>query len=154
MVSINRVVPVQEDLTKEELHLNVLRGMENMFRVDKKLAVGSSLELGQWGVLQNDGTVAAPGASSSIATYLVFCGSERFDSMATGQVTLVMNSNIIIKTDRFDVGGSYSVGTELTVKGSSSVSVAATGDFVVGKVAEVGSGYLVIEVFAAARKKA
>ena len=154
MVSINRVVPVQEDLTKEELHLNVLRGMENMFRVDKKLAVGSSLELGQWGVLQNDGTVAVPGASSSIATYLVFCGSERFDSMATGQVTLIMNSNIIIKTDRFDAGGSYSVGTELTVKGSSELSVASTGDFVVGMVSEVGSGYLVVEVFAAARKKA
>ena len=151
MISQSRVVPVQEDLTKEELRLNVLRGTENMFRVDKKLAAGESLELGEWGCLQNDGTVARPSATPVAETYLVFCGSERFDAMATGQVTLIMNSNIIMKTSRFDAGASYSVGSLLSVKdlgaGEAHVTLASAGEFCVGKVHEVGSGYLVIEVF-------
>jgi hypothetical protein len=154
----SRIVPVQEDLTKEELRLSVLRGLENCFRVDKKLSVGESIELGEWGVLQNDGTMARPGATPVASTYLVFCGSERFDSMATGQVTLIMNSNCIVKSNRFNQAGSYSVGSELTVKdlgaGEAQVTPAANGEFVFGKVVEVGSGYLVYEVFAAPHKKA
>jgi hypothetical protein len=156
MISQNRVVPLQEDLTKEDLRLNVLRGHESMFRVDKKFAQGESLQLGEWGCLQNDGTVARPGATPVAETYLVFCGNERFDAMATGQVTLIMNSPVIIKTNRYNQAASYSVGSLLSVKdlgaGEANLTLAAAGEFCVGKVQEVGSGYLIVEVFAAAVK--
>lgn len=152
MISQNRVVPLQEDLTKEDLRLNVLRGHENMFRVDKKFATGESLQLGEWGCLQNDGTMARPSAVPVAETYLVFCGNERYDSMATGQVTLIMNSSIIIKTNRFDASASYAAGSLLSVKdlgaGEAGVTLASPGEYCVGKVQEVGSGYLVIEVSA------
>ena len=158
MISASRIAPIQEDLTTEELRLSVIRGIENMFRVDKKLASGESLELGEFGVLKDDGSVERPGATPSAASYLVFCGSERFDSKATGQVTLIMNSNCIVKSSRFNQAGSYSVGTELAVKdlgaGEAHVTPASNGEFCVGKVVEVGSGYLVYELFAAPRKKA
>ena len=157
-MAIGNIVPLQEDLTKEELRLSILRGIENAFRVDKKLASGESLELGEFGVLQNDDTMARPGATPSAATYLVFCGSERYDSHATGQITLIMNSNLIAKTSRYNQAGSYSVGTELTVKdlgaGQASLTPASNGEFVLAKVNQVGSGYLVYELLSSPHKKA
>lgn len=156
-ISDIRTAPVGEDLTLESLSLSVIRGIEKMFRVDHKSANGLSLDQGEWGVLQSDNTVARPGTSSDISTYLCFCGTNRFDAKATGQVTLIMNSSIIVKTNHFNAAGSYVVGTELTVKslgtGNAGVTPAANGEFVLAKVTQVGQGYLVYETMSSPHKK-
>lgn len=149
-ISDIRTVPVGEDLTTEDLKLSILRGLERMFRVDKKRADGEEFEKGEWAVLKSDGTVERPGASPVANTYLVFAGSDRFDAHATGQVTLVMNSPIIVKTNQFDTGETYAVGDNLTVKslgtGFAGVTKAGGAEAVLARVHEVGEGYLVYEV--------
>lgn len=156
MVTSN-LVPLQQDLTKESLSLSILRGIESMFRVDKKLAPGVELTLGEWGVLESDGTVGRPGATPVANTFLVFCGTERYDVHATGQVTLIMNSNVIAKTDKF-APASYLVGDEMTVKdlgaGQAILTKALAGEYVLARVVEVGNGYIVVDVVAAPFKKA
>jgi len=144
-----RTVPVTEDLTTRELGLSILRGTEKMFRVDKKLGTGVQLVAGEWAVLNDDGTLSRPGATPVAATYLVMSGTDRFDVHATGQATIIMNSNLIVKSNKFHVGGIYAAGVLLTVKnlgiGEAVVSPAGATDFVVGKVIEAGQGYLVYE---------
>ena len=156
-IDTSRVVPVTEDLTTRELSLAILRGSEKMFRVDKKLGTNVELLQGEWAVLQSDGTLARPSATPVAESYLVMSGTDRFDVHATGQATLIMNSNIIVKSNKFYNGGVYDVGTLLTVKdlgaGQAVVSPAGVGEFVVGKVVEAGQGYLIYEVFPVVVKK-
>jgi hypothetical protein len=148
-VSDIRVAPIGEDLTKEDLSLSVLRGIENMYRVDKKLAAGAFFAKGEWAVLNSDGKVERPGVTPVGATYLVFCGTDRFDSHATGQVTLIMSHPVVAKTSRFDVGQTYGVGDYLTVKdlgaGEAFVTKQAGTEVKLARVLEVGNGYLVFE---------
>ena len=137
-----RVAPLSVDLTLPNYNLKVLRGMEKAFRVDKPAAAALALVAGEWGVLQADGTVARPGASSVAATYLCFLGTDRFDAAATGNVTLFMDTPLLVKTSRF-VAGSYSVGEQLTVNDNNSTTAtplaAGSGDWVVAHVVEVGT---------------
>ena len=70
-ISDIRTVPVGEDLTKEALNLEILRGLEKMFRVDKKVGSGVSLKAGEFAVLGNDGMLSRPGATPVAETY--FC---------------------------------------------------------------------------------
>lgn len=157
-ISDIRTVPVGEDLTLEDLSLSIIRGIEKMFRVDKKSSNGLELTQGEWGVLQNDDTVARPTTTPDRSTYLCFRGTNQFDAKATGQVTLVMNSSIIVKSNLYNSAGSYSVGTELTVKdlgaGEAGVTPAASGQPVLAKVQVVGQGYLIYEVMASPYNKA
>lgn len=152
-VAINaaRMSPVSEDLTLESLGLSILRGFEKAHRVDRPLASGQSLVGGEWGVLGNDGNMSRPGATPSINSYLVFAGSDRFDSHATGQVTTIQASMLIVKTDNFDTNASYVVGDYLCVKSLSAnfagVTKASSAELCVAKVVEVGDGYLVYETF-------
>lgn len=156
-IETSRVVPVSEDLALDEARLQIIRGTERMFRMDKPFSSGVSLVSGEWGVLGDDNMVARPGAVPSQSTYLVFAGTDRFDAAATRQVTLIMNSNIVIKTNKFNKAGTYEVGTLLTVKdlgaGEASVTPAANGEYVVGKVSKVEDGMLTIEVFPSVTKK-
>jgi hypothetical protein len=148
-IDLSRTVPVTEDLTTRELSLAILRGTEKMYRVDKKLGTGVSLLQGEWAVLNSDGTLSRPAATPVASTYLVFSGTDRFDVHATGQATIIMNSAIVVKSNRYYVAGTYDVGTLLTVKdlgaGQAVVSPAGVGDFVVAKVIEVGTNFLVYE---------
>lgn len=148
-VSDIRTVPVGEDLTTDELRLQVLRGIEKMYRVDKPLATGVALGLGEWGVLGADGTVSRPTATPVAQTYLCFAGTDRFDVKATGQVTLIMNSPIIAKSNRFDTTQTYAVGDYLTVKdlgaGEAFLTKQASTEPKLARVQEVGDGYLVYE---------
>lgn len=144
-----RTVPVQEDLTKEDLRLQVLRGLETMFRADKPLVAGEELLTGEWGVLNADGQVERPGATPVPNTFLVFCGTERYDVKATGQVTLVLGSHIVAKTSRYDESVEYAIGDALTVKdlggGEACVTKASAGEVALGMVLQVGDGWLVFE---------
>jgi hypothetical protein len=145
-----RVAPIGEDLTTEDLSLSVLRGLEKMHRVDKKIKVpGTQFLKGEWAVLTADGCERA-GASSAAATYLVWCGTDRFDSKANNQLTLILDFGQLVKTSRFDKDGvDYEVGDFLTVKtrlaGESDVTKAGAGDHKFGKVLEVADGYLVFQ---------
>lgn len=151
VVSINdiRVAPIGEDLTTDDLSLNVLRGIENMFRVDKKVAVGATFLKGEWAVLNGDGKAERPGGVGVGGTYLVWSGTDRFDSHATGQVTLIMSHPVIAETSRFDTGMSYNPGDYLTVKdlgpGTAYVTKWASGDARLARVTEVRSQTLVFE---------
>jgi len=142
-----RIVPVGEDLTKEDLRLSVLRGMEKMFRVDKAVASGVTLSQGQWGMLNSAGKVAASGATPTGPCFLVFSGNDRFDGQATGQVTLIMTSPVVIKSSVYDTAAEYVVGDMLTVKGGKVTKRAGT-EARYGRVLEVGAGYLVYETLA------
>lgn len=148
-IDSNRVVPVTEDLTTDDGRLQVLRGLEKMYRVDKPYAAGVELAMGDWGVLNPDGKMERPGASASDATYLVFSGTERFDVKATGKVTLVFNSAIVASTSNYDAGGDYTPGLGLTVKslgaGFAGLTPAETGDPVLARVVEFVDGKLTFQ---------
>lgn len=148
MISVSdvRTSPVGEDLTTDA-SFSIVRGLETMYRVDKKKAAGISLVQGEWAVLNSAGEAAAPSATPVAQTYLVFLGSDRFDSHATGAVTLVMNSAIILKTSLFEAA-SYNVGQLLTVKASKKLVGAGAGEWAFGKVVELASGVMTVEVFA------
>jgi hypothetical protein len=148
-ISENRTVPVQEDLTREDLQLSILRGLEKMHRVDKKVAAGVSLVKGEWAVLKDDDTVERAGADAVANCYLVFAGTDRFDAKATGQVTIIMASQIVVKTTMYDATADYHVGDLLSVKavtGSSYVTKAGVDEPARAKVVALGDGYLVYEI--------
>ena len=151
VVSISdiRVAPIGEDLTKEDLSLSVLRGLENMFRVDKKVAAGAAFLKGEWAVLNSDGKAERPTINPVGGTYLVFAGTDRFDAHATGQVTLIMSHPVVVKTSRYDAGQTYGVGDYLTVKdlggGEALVTKQLGTDVKLARVLEVGNGYLTFE---------
>ena len=148
-VSDIRVAPIGEDLSTEDLSLQVLRGLEKMYRVDKKVAAANAFAKGEWAVLNVDGKAERPSTSPVGGSYLVFCGTDRFDSRATGQVTLIMSHPVVVKTSNYDVGQTYNVGDYLTVKdlggGESTVTSWGTSEPKQARVLEVGNGYLVFE---------
>lgn len=148
-VSDIRVAPIGEDLTKDSYELEVLRGLESAYRVDKKIASGATFLKGEWAVLDADSKASRPTATPVANTYLVFCGTDRFDSKATGQVTLLMGKSLIAKSSRYDTGQSYAVGDFLTVKdlggGEAFVTKAGGGEPRLASVLEVGTDYLVFE---------
>lgn len=148
-VSDIRIAPIGEDLTTDDLSLQILRGIENMYRVDKKLATGAEFTKGEWAVLNSEGKAERPTVTPVGGTYLVFCGTDRFDSHATGQVTLIMSHPVIAKTSKFDTGETYAVGDYLTVKdlgGGEAIATKQTGTEVkLARVLEVGNGYLTFE---------
>lgn len=146
-VSDIRIAPVGEDLTKEDLSLSVLRGLEKMYRVDKAVASGVSLSKGMWGMLNADGKVAATGATPAGACFLVFAGNDRYDAKATGQVTLIMASPVVVKSSVYDTTATYAVGDMLCVK-SGKVTKRTGSEARYGRVLEVGAGYLVYETLA------
>lgn len=150
-ISEARTVPVTEDLTTEELRLSVLRGLETAFRVDKPINPGVSLEMGDWAVLGADGKLTTPGAAGVPNTYLVFAGNDRYDAKATGQATIFLNSNLVVKTSKFNTAGTYTPGSALTYKdlggGNYKLTNGVIGtDAILGFVIErSGNDYLVFE---------
>lgn len=115
-VSQASIVPVQSDLTTEYAPLEILRGFEQMKRVDYPIQAATALNKGEWGVVNDNGTVSRPTGTAVVNTYLCFAGTQQFDSAATGNVTLLPNSLVRVKTSMYNTGGTYHVGTALTVK--------------------------------------
>jgi len=148
-----RTAPITEDLTTEDLSISVIRGLESVFRKDIELAAGATFAKGEWGVLDTEGKLARPGASATADAFVVFNGTDRFDVKATGKVTILMGS-FVAKTSKYDAGPSYAVNDYLTVRnlggGEAILTKAASGEPGVGRVLEVGNGYLVFEYIPAA----
>lgn len=114
-ISEGRTVPVTEDLTTEDLSLQILRGLESAFRVDKPFVAGEYFAAGDWAVLNADGKLTYPSTAGVANTYLVFAGNNRYDAKATGQCTLLMG-HVVAKTEKYNKAASYSVGSPLTYK--------------------------------------
>lgn len=152
-INANRTAPVTEDLTTEDLSISVIRGLESVFRKDVELAEGVEIEKGEWGVLNADSKLERPGASATGNAFVVFNGTKRFDAHATGKVTILMGS-FVAKTSKYDTNPSYAVNDFLTVRnlggGEAIITKASTGEGSVGRVLEVGNGYLVFEYIPAA----
>lgn len=111
------IAPVGADLTTEETRLSVIRGLETMKRVDVALGTGVQVGLGEWAVVDASGLAQRPTTTPVVNSFLCFAGTDRFDTFATGKVTLVMNSLVIAKTTKYDVGnGSFTPGAALTAK--------------------------------------
>lgn len=146
-ISDIRVAPIGEDLTTDDLSLNVLRGIESMYRVDRKVATGADFVRGEWAVLNTDGKAERPGGVGVANTFLVWSGSDRFDSHITGQVTLIMSHPVIAETNKYDTGFNYDIGNFLTVKdvgpGTAYVTKWTSGDAKLAVVVDVKSGSLV-----------
>lgn len=158
VVGINeaRIAPVSEDLTTPYSQLEILRGLEKMHRVDYKVAPGVSLLPGEYAVLGNDGNLTRPSATPSASSLLVFRGTDGFDSKATQQATVIEASDLVVKTSLYNTGASYVVGDLLAAKnlggGEAHVTKASAGEWAVGRVREVGSGYLVYDLFSQVMK--
>lgn len=140
-ISASRTVPVAEDLTTEVQTLSIIRGLEKMHRVDRKTGSGVALAEGEWAVLNDDQTLSRPGATPKANTYLVFAGTNRFDSHATGQATILMGGGLVVKSSRYDAGQSYAVGDGLTAKdlggGEAYLTKAGGGEAVLARVTAV-----------------
>jgi hypothetical protein len=143
------VSPISVDLRAEELKLDIVKGIEFLKVIDGKLDSGDAEE-GDW--VKRTATGFAPPSSSSVAhVYPVITGNNRYDSLATGQVTVAVGGGFIYKTKKF-VSGSYAVGDKLCVKdlgGGEMVPSAAGGsDAVVARVFsyDAAKGIMEIEV--------
>ena len=138
-----RLAPVGEDLTTDDLTLQIVRGWEKMHRVDLPMASGVSLGAGQWAALGSDGKLHACSGSAVPASFLVLGGNDRFDAKATGNATVIMSSQVVVMSARYDQTQSYVVGDYLTAKMTSGLLTKASGsDVKHALVMGVGAGVL------------
>ena len=150
-INPNRIAPVTEDLTTAEDNFEIIRGWEKMHRVDKPLSVGAAFLSGEWAVLNNTGELERAPASPTEATalYLVIAGTDRFDVAANNAATIVMASQVVVRTKRYNTGGSYTVGAILTVKdlggGESVVTPHSGSEPKVARVTAVGTDWIEYE---------
>jgi hypothetical protein len=142
----SRIVPVQEDLTTPYSRLEIIRGWEKMFRVDKDIASGATFLQGEWAVLGDNDKLTRPSASPVANTYLVIAGTDRFDVAATGKATIIMASKVIARTTQYNNLLSYHVGDALTVKdlgtGTAYVTKQSGVEPTLAYVTKVGAGFL------------
>jgi hypothetical protein len=150
-----RIVPLTEDLTKPTaVGLDIIRDLERAMAAVQDFAIntGDEFQEGDWARLSSDGlavevVTGAVGATDML--YPVWCGNaDRYDAVATQQVTVITCQDWIYKTSRFNPLGSYVVGTELTVKNGKVPTPAGAGEPIVGVVVQPidTDGYLTIQV--------
>lgn len=130
------VAPVTVDLRAEDLLLEITKGIEHVNYIDGKLDAGD-VAPGDW-VRKTTTGFAVPQVGNAVAhVFPVVVGNNQFDSLATGNVTVITNGGFIYKTKKF-VAGSYSVGTNLCVKdlgaGEKIPSAAGGSDAIVARV--------------------
>jgi hypothetical protein len=150
-MSYENMVPLSEDLTESKSLLDIIRGLEQIHRIDKKISNGVVLAEGEWAVLQDDDTLVRPGAAALPNTYPIWAGNAdgRSDVHATGKATMIQGGRFIYRTSQFDsslVG--KPVGTYFTVKNlGSDVAVPSLGDKtteeVFGKIFKVAANGLI-----------
>ena len=145
------IAPIAEDLRKEDLAFDIVKGIEHINVVDGKLegtplpSVGN----GDW-LMKTSTGFAVPTTGNAVANvYPVWTGNDRYDGIATGNVTVIVGGGFIYKTNKF-VAGSYSVGQNLCVKdlgGGEKVPSAAGGtDAIIGRVWSFDSVKGVMEI--------
>lgn len=145
------VSPITVDLRAEDLKLDIIKGLEHLNYKDEVLASGVDVEEGDW-VTKTSTGVDAPASGNAVPNvYPVVTGNNRYDSLATGQVTIATGGGFIYKTKKF-VSGSYTVGQNLCVKdlggGEKTPSAAGVNDAIVARVYnyDAATGVMEIEV--------
>ena len=115
---MDNLVPLSEDLLNPTYKLEIIRGLEGLMRVDKKLADGVIFEEGDWAVLNDSDELVAPTATPVANTFPVWAGNAegRSDVHATGKATILIAGRFVYRTTKFDAGPVYSVGSPLTIK--------------------------------------
>jgi len=109
------IAPITEDLRKEDLRMDIIKGIEHVSYKDEKLTAALLCQAGDWLVLNNSGVLVAPTATAVPNTYPVFVGNDQYDDQATGQATLLISGGFIYRSTKF-APGSYTAGMNLTVK--------------------------------------
>jgi len=153
-INDNNISPIAQDLLGGNLDLEITYGLVEAKRIDYPYGAGVSLVKGEWGVLQADGTIARATSTPAKASFLVFAGNDRYDSRATGMLTMIVNSAIVAKTVYYDDTASLAPGDGLTVKllavgansGKSGLAKASGAEPVHAYVNYVSGGVLVYDV--------
>jgi hypothetical protein len=113
-------VPVTEDLRLADQKFDIVKGLElvsSMTHDKAKDPAMADTEAGDWVVLNNTGVVSDPSSAGVGNTYPILVGDDSFDTKASQKVTIIMGGGYVVQTTKYQAG-SYSVGTNLTVKGS------------------------------------
>lgn len=156
---MKNMAPVGADLTQPNTSMEIIRGMDNLQRVDYEIADdgGGTLLLfgaGNWAVLSDTQTLVLATATAVANSFPVWAGNEsgRSDVHATGKATILMGGRFTYKTDRYDTVPTYAAGSPITLKvanGEDRVPTLATGaDPVLGRVVEPpdATGIITLEV--------
>ena len=150
-MSYENMVPLTEDLTKSTYLLDIIRGLEGIIPIDKKIADGVVLAEGDWAVLADDDTLGEPGAAAVANTYPIWAGNAegRSDVHATGKATMLQGGRFIYRTTKFGTGvDAAPVGTPLTIKGGKLPVVGVEGtDVILARIFKsLAGGVVEIEV--------
>jgi hypothetical protein len=145
-------VPVTEDFRQPDNDFDIIKGLELVqnevrdFPIDPTL--NGVLTIGQWGVLTDSGTLVEPGSTGVGNTYPVWSGSEQFDSLATGNATVIMGGNYQVRTSHYDTTQTYHAGSNLTVKNGFYPTLAGGSDAILARVVAIpdASGVITILV--------
>jgi hypothetical protein len=140
------VAPIAEDLRKEDTKFDIIKGIEHISYIDGKLDSGD-VEEGDW-VIKTATGFGAP-TSTAKFSYPVVTGNNRYDALATGNVTVAIGSGYIYRTSKF-VAGSYTLGQALTVKdlgaGQKVPSAAGGTDVICGRVHSFDAAKGIMEI--------
>lgn len=121
------VAPITVDLRVEDKSMNVLKGIEFLKYKDLTLVVPTlSVGKGDWMVTSSSGLIAPTSGTAVQNTYPVIVGNDEYDSIATGNLTILLGGGYIYETTKF-VAGSYTVGGNLTVKTLNSAGTGVIG---------------------------
>lgn len=141
------VAPITEDLRKEDLKFDIIKGIEHVNYIDGKLDANVDVEEGDW-VIKTATGYGKPTNTAKLS-YPVVTGNNRYDAIATGNVTVIPGGGWIYRTNKF-VAGSYTLGQALTVKdlggGEKVPSAAGGGDLVCGRVHAYDSAKGIMEI--------
>ena len=147
MLPQESIAPITTDLRAEELKFDIVKGIEHVNYLDGKLAAGKDVEEGDWVIATATG-FDVPGTTTKKA-FPVVTGNNRYDAMATGNVTVIVSGGWIYKTKKF-VAAVYTVGQALTVKdlgaGEKVPSAAGASDIICGRVMSYDAAKGVLEI--------
>jgi hypothetical protein len=135
MLPTENIAPVTGDMRAPDLLFDIIKGIENVNYIDGRWDKTQDVEEGDWVCATANG-FEAPGTTAKMA-FPVVTGNNRYDAIATGNVTIADCPGMIFQTKKF-VPGSYVVGQALTVKdlgnGEKIPSAAGSSDQVCGRV--------------------
>jgi len=146
------VAPITVDLRAPDLDFDIIKGIEHVnyqdgALVDKTLTVAP----GDWMTKASNGFVVPATGNAVPNVYPVCVGNTQYDSIATGDLTVIVNGGFLYQTNKF-VAGSYTVGQNLCVKdlggGERVPSAAGSNDAIVARVYDYDSvkGIMTIQV--------
>lgn len=145
------VAPITEDLRAEDKKFDIVKGIEHINYVDGKWVPGKNVavEEGDWVTKTNDGYDVIAGGNGVPNVYPVVEGNNRYDAIATGNVTVAHGGGFMYETKKF-VPGAYTVGANLTVKdlggGEKVPSLAGANDAIVARVEEFNAATGVMKI--------